>query len=367
MDIERLVAAGVYDPDAPDAAGRLALIRHLADRGVGDEEMVEAHRRGRLVFAASDRLLFPDRDRRTVEGAARDLGVPIEHVARLRMATALPADPEAVVLASFEETLRAFDAAAAIFGEAPTLAFTRVLGASARRVGEAALSLFGAEVAPELSTEVEFAEATEIAQIAAASIPAVFESLLWEHWFQASAGPAPTQSQPDAGNERVTAVAFVDLADSTAWTERLTLRDHAIALGRFDTMAWDLAVASGARVVKMIGDEAMIVAPDASSLVGAATALCAAVHEDADLPDARGAVGFGPVFTRDGDYFGPVVNLASRCVKLADPGSVVVTEETRAALVSSGWTGPIGPRSPAIGPRGDGAGDRVCRGPRRRR
>ena len=41
------------------------------------------------------------------------------------------------------------------------------------------------------------------------------------------------------------------------------------------------------------------------------------------LPRARGAVASGLVTLRDGDYFGPVVNLAARLVHLADPGHVV--------------------------------------------
>jgi class 3 adenylate cyclase len=60
-----------------------------------------------------------------------------------------------------------------------------------------------------------------------------------------------------------------------------------------------------------------------------------AVAEDPGLPDARGAVGFGPVIARSGDYFGPLVNLVSRSVKAAAAGQVVVTGPVREALAAS--------------------------------
>src|SRR4051794_25922842 len=46
MDIDALVAAGLYDPDAPEADDRLGLLRYLARSGATLEEMVEAARSG---------------------------------------------------------------------------------------------------------------------------------------------------------------------------------------------------------------------------------------------------------------------------------------------------------------------------------
>jgi adenylate cyclase len=40
----------------------------------------------------------------------------------------------------------------------------------------------------------------------------------------------------------------------------------------------------------------------------------------------------GPVLSRDGDYFGPPVNLASRIVNIAYAGSAVVSDEIHEAL-----------------------------------
>jgi class 3 adenylate cyclase len=51
------------------------------------------------------------------------------------------------------------------------------------------------------------------------------------------------------------------------------------------------------------------------------------------------------VVPREGDYFGPLVNLVSRLVKVAEPGVVVVTAEAASALpADGGWArNEIGP------------------------
>jgi len=128
------------------------------------------------------------------------------------------------------------------------------------------------------------------------------------------------------------AVSFVDLVDSTAWAQRLSLRDHAIFPARFEEDVWNLAAAHNARVVKLIGDEVMFVARSAHAAVMIASGLCDAVADDAELPAARGAIGFGTTLSRDGDYFGAIVNVVSRCVKRAPTGGIVVTNEARQEL-----------------------------------
>lgn len=49
---------------------------------------------------------------------------------------------------------------------------------------------------------------------------------------------------------------------------------------------------------------------------------------------------FGDLLSRDGDFFGPTVNLAARATKIAEPGQVVTTAATPAhtgfALRSAG-------------------------------
>ena len=66
--------------------------------------------------------------------------------------------------------------------------------------------------------------------------------------------------------------------------------------------------------------------------------------KDPDLPAARGAVGYGMVTARDGDYFGSVVNVVARASKVAVPNGIVVTAEVARFLDPESWlTESIGP------------------------
>ena len=96
-------------------------------------------------------------------------------------------------------------------------------------------------------------------------------------------------------------------------------------LTSFDQLASDAILEGGGRFVKLIGDEAMFVATDPSAACEIALDLAARLSAHPRLPQGRGAVAAGDILARDGDYFGPVVNLAARAVKLADPGCVLVS------------------------------------------
>ncbi len=66
-------------------------------------------------------------------------------------------------------------------------------------------------------------------------------------------------------------------------------------------------------------------APGAADGCAIARDLTAAFASDIE---PRGGVCFGDVITRHGDYYGPVVNLASRLADLAIPGEVLVDGAT---------------------------------------
>jgi adenylate cyclase len=86
-------------------------------------------------------------------------------------------------------------------------------------------------------------------------------------------------------------------------------------------------------VVKMIGDGAMYTAVDASAAAQIALDLAAAAHGHEALFGARVGVAAGPVVARDGDLYGPVVNMASRLGTIGRGGAVNVSQEVRDAIV----------------------------------
>jgi adenylate cyclase len=151
---------------------------------------------------------------------------------------------------------------------------------------------------------------------------AVLETLLREHIIGARRTTRGTAS-PLGHETRQMCVGFLDLIGSTALAERLTTSELGVVLTEFEHTATDTVTARGGRVVKLIGDAVMYVVTDESAALGIALDVIAVVSESPRVPPVRGGVAAGGVLTRNGDVFGPVVNLAARAVKMAAAGEVV--------------------------------------------
>jgi len=135
-----------------------------------------------------------------------------------------------------------------------------------------------------------------------------------------------------AGEGDNVCVGFADLVGFTARTRQLSDHELAEVVRRFETIAYDVVTARGGRVVKMIGDEVLFLHEDVRSGAELALALAAAFRRDEQFSDVRVALASGRVLQRDGDVFGAVVNLASRIVHVAFPGSVVVSQDVHDAV-----------------------------------
>jgi adenylate cyclase len=350
-------------PDEAGAAERIALLEYLTARGATLEQMVEAHRLGGLPAVAGDLVVGSGQSALSVEEIAAGAGVTEDRVRRVLLASGLPATVDSTLPADVVDLVSAFEQGAALMGEDAILAFTRVLGAAAITVAEAAVALFYAEMGPgtarEGTDELARAKVAETATRAFTNVPEVLSRLVLAQFERAGRRPRLARAWPSSGgvgaqgeeaSEYAAAVAagapggrialgFVDLVGSTSWAEALSLRDQSLALSGFESTAWSSAVLAGGRVVKMIGDEVFFVAPTVDAACRIALDVCAAVAVDPLLPPARGAVGYGLVTPREGDYFGPLVNLVSRLVKVAEPGAVVITADAAAALPDDGgWT-----------------------------
>ena len=156
----------------------------------------------------------------------------------------------------------------------------------------------------------------------------------------ARATPASGESEPLAASRpsEVVALGFIDLVGSTAWAAGINLRDQNLALSRFESVAWSSSVQAGGRVIKMIGDEVFFSAPTVDAACEIAFEVCSAVARDSLLPPARGAIGHGQVIPREGDYFGPLVNLVARLAKIPRAGELVITKDAAADLSAERWT-----------------------------
>jgi adenylate cyclase len=342
--------AGLYDPLDAGAAERLAILEYLTGRGATIEQMVEAHRTGRLPGVASDLMTQARNEVVSVADVAGRAGLPAARVLRALLAAGIPARDETEVPSDLVSFMAVFEQGAALMGEDAILAFTRVMGAAANNVAEAAVALFHAELGPgtvgEGPDELARARVAEAATAAFTEVPDVLGVLVMNAFERAQRraeaarswlGSSPPAGAETEGPTEVVALGFVDLVGSTAWSQTTHLRDQILALTRFESAAWTSAVLAGGRVIKTIGDEVFFAAPTAEAACLIGLEICRAVAEDEHLPPARGAVGVGSATPREGDYFGPLVNLLSRLAKAGAPGVVVVTEAVAADLPREGW------------------------------
>jgi adenylate cyclase len=130
------------------------------------------------------------------------------------------------------------------------------------------------------------------------------------------------------------AVIFVDLSGYTRLTEE---RGDEVAVGFAATLqreAETVAASKGGRLVKLLGDGAMLHLPDAGRGVEAALELVRALSVETEI-FAHAGVHAGPVIERDRDLFGRTVNLASRIAEAARPGDVLASQAVVDAVSNS--------------------------------
>jgi class 3 adenylate cyclase len=130
---------------------------------------------------------------------------------------------------------------------------------------------------------------------------------------------------------------FCDLKDFTTFAERHGDAAATAAASRFAHVMTEERGEHG-RVVKDLGDGAMLVYPEASEAVAAWRRFSSAMSGAGQLA-LHGGMHQGVVVRREGDYFGGAVNLAARMLALAGSGELLAT---RAAVDRAGgqeaWT-----------------------------
>jgi adenylate cyclase len=126
----------------------------------------------------------------------------------------------------------------------------------------------------------------------------------------------------------VRAVGFADLVSFTRLVRRLTERELADLVQRFEILTSDVVAAHGGRVIKTVGDEVMFASMPGPAAAAIALDIAETLAEDERLPDVRVGMSTGPVVSRLGDVFGTTVNRASRLTAVAQPGTVLVDVAT---------------------------------------
>src|SRR5687767_7178328 len=228
MNASDFEQAGLYDPDAPNAADRLALLEWLAEEGLSIEEMVDAYADGSLPVILGERKLRPG-ERLTLTEVAERAGINVDQAERLRRAFGFPAagsEERAFTVADAETFFAAF-VAAGLLGEEAILDFARVIGLSLARIAESAIWLFlqhvEAPLADSRSGELALARANVDATELLVAVPEVMAPIFRFHVDAASR----RSRMRDAGSYDTSslAVGFVDLVGFTSVSQQLSTRE----------------------------------------------------------------------------------------------------------------------------------------------
>lgn len=342
-DRDRLVAAGVMpatDADLsadPDAAERIALIDALLGWGATVDAVVAACRTGDLPGLAGDLLVNPP-GTMTLREISTRLGIPLGDLEDAVRAQGLPVpDPDDRVMTDDDERAMGLVLPGrALFPEDVALQLLRVMGSSVARIAEACVAAYLDSVervmqedgVSELEMAISVREAVgTVDRLADALRPMLARHLHQAIWRSREARRGVT----DYRTVRM-AVGFVDLVGYTPLSRSLSTADLADLVGTFEAAAYNSAAAHDGRVVKLIGDEVMFVALDVEAACQIALALVDHPEIRASGAAPRGGVAAGELLMRDGDYFGPVVNMASRVADLAVPLEVLATTAVHDAL-----------------------------------
>jgi len=201
--------------------------------------------------------------------------------------------------------------------------FTRLLGQSMSRVADALHSIVDEAIAE--MDELPPGATDDVIVLAAEIVNPLIEQelsyLLRRHLY---AGAIRRIAGVDL-EERATTVGFADVVSFTRLSGQLPEADLAALIEAFEATTADLITEHGGRVIKLIGD-AVLFSFDGAPADAAELALQLVEAFGGEQPELRVGLAHGPVLVRLGDLFGPTVNLASRLVSFARPGSVIVDQ-----------------------------------------
>ncbi len=321
------------------AVAHARIVGRLRERGHSLERIREATSQGRLAYGYIEDLFPPREGERSIEDVAKETGLEVNLIERLWTSFGLP--KEALENLS-EEDVQALQYIASVLDAGfPLVAFlqlTRVYGQALSQIADAEARLFHLYVHEPLMRDgvpgLQMAEemenlAGDLLPLASPIMDYIHQRFLQHFVEQDMVGHmemdlGDSEELEELGRVRV-AIAFADLAGYTRYTEEEGEEEALSFVERFiDSVADTLP--DGARIVKTIGDEVMIVGQDPRTLCEWAVGFQALFDE---RPAPRIGLHSGAAIYRDGDYFGREVNLAARVVARARGSEVLITDAVR--------------------------------------
>ena len=334
--LRRWVALGLFpkhDVGQGWGASAIAQARSLVklrERGYSIEQLQEAVDQGRIVGYGDELVAEMVGERFTLKQAAKASGLKADVIAELIAATGLPSGALDDLGSEDVEIFKHFATAIESgFPRDALLQTVRVYGQAASKIADAEVRLVHLHVhEPLLRKGVSSEQITDQMGTITGELLPLFSPVIdhlhrrfLNHFVEQDiVGHMENEPGGEIGQVRV-AIAFADLAGYTQLTEEVGDEEAAGIVERFVANV-NQSLPDEARILKTIGDEVMIVSPDAGSLIDWAVGFQILSNE---RPLPRIGIHSGNVVFRDGDYFGREVNLAARVAARAAAGEVLVT------------------------------------------
>lgn len=304
-------------------------IAALVDLGVGEAEARDAVLGNRVPLVLTQEL-FGDTPRYDFEQVTAKAGLPPEVFRQVRAAIGLPpADrftrtdltwakqiADLLEILPVEAVVRSARArgsalSAAVMADLSTIREELVL--PMRRSG-----------ADDLTVAVALAETARELRDTSEELLTTTYRLLVEHLVSSEIAAIAARS---AALEVDIAVGFIDVVGYTALSARVDPEGLDEVLDAFQQRVVGLvADTPDVAAVKYLGDAVMLIGPDARTLAQTMLDLTVETEELEDAP-LRGGLAAGETLVREGDYFGPTVNMAARLTDIARPWSLLAAEE----------------------------------------
>ncbi|HEX5714367.1 MAG TPA: adenylate/guanylate cyclase domain-containing protein [Solirubrobacterales bacterium] len=324
------------------AAAQARVVARMRERGYSLEDLREAGREGRLAFGFTEELFPTPAETFTVEEVAAETGLEPELIERILVILGTPKGRERELNADDAAALR--HCARVLAAGFPLVAFlqlVRVYVQSMRRIADAEVRLFHLYVheplirdaVPELEMAAEMGElAGDILPLAAPLTEYLHNRYLRFFLEQDVVGHMESGLGADTAEielgQVTMALCFIDLSGFTRYTEEEGDIEALDVVENFVETV-EATMPPEAAIVKTIGDEVMVVSPDAASLTEWAVEFLGRFPQ---RPRPRVGIHCGEAVYRDGDYFGSQVNLAHRVVNRALAGEVLVTDRVTTAI-----------------------------------
>ena len=326
---------GLEDSDA--RAKRVELLEDLTADGASLDEIRGAVAADRLALLPVERILGGEK-RYTAQEVAEKSGLGADSLEAQRRAAGLPEpagderlfDDEDVEAAQLIKQFR--DAG---FPEEGMLEVTRAMGQGMARTADAMRTLTAQTVVEPGSNERDVGlRLARAAEHMAPIIGPLLEYVLKVHLREVIRSDVVDRALLTSGSlpgSRDATVAFADLVGFTQLGEEISAEELGGVAGRLGALASEVA-RPPVRLVKMIGDAAMLVSTEPDPLLDATFELIDAVQAEGDgFPRLRAGIAHGPALNRGGDWYGRPVNIASRITAIARPESVLATPELEQA------------------------------------